>query len=462
MQATNNGHRNRASEYFDRQPPCDIKAEIGVIGSIVLHEPSLGEVAGMLRADDFYDDANGVIYKHILSIRDSGKKFDPIVLIDSLTSAGQFAAVGGSAYVSKVINAVPNAAHAIYYAEIVAHHAARRRMIVECTTLLRDAYDGAEPDALIADAHAAIGRVAAGMPSVAKLVHLAEAADEVVIALERPEEVSRVNRAMFGVPSVDEFVGPMMGGEITILAARPKVGKTFFGQQVLRHAATQNRPGLLVNLEMDSVGLGTREVCRLTDVDSRNLRRGNLTPEQVSLLRTAQKSLKDLPFYLWTPAKATMPQIRNAVMQAMAKHGVRLVVIDYLTLIDGTNPRLDRREQLVEISRHMKQLARESQIPFLVLAQLNRSADGQAGKAAEPRIGNLAECGAFERDADTILFLHQEGNDATQRKFIGAALRNAPPGSLTLRWNQGRTEFTDSTVRDRPNHEPDFDAWNNK
>lgn len=458
-----NGQHAKAAAEFDREPPWDKQAEMGVLSCVLLLPSVIEDVSLLVQPGDFFDPSNDLVYRAMLNIRADGKPVDLTMVISRLRSTGELDSVGGAAYITDLYDYQPNAAHAIYYAEIVAEMAARRRLLVAFTELLAEAYRGTDAQTLVTEAHAALGKVSQGLAQSTAITTLGEAADRLVSNLERPDLQSRINRAAYGVPTADEFIGPMLGGDITILAARPKMGKTFFAQQVARHSALQDRPVLLVNLEMGEDGLATREVCRLTDVDSRAVRRGGLNQTQVQSLRGAANDLRDLPFYLWTPPKANMTQIRSVVMQAVSKRGVKLVVLDYLTLIDGTNAKLERRDQLVEISRQLKQLAREAAVPFLVLAQLNRATDGTPGKAApEPRLSNLAECGAFERDADTILFLHRDSKNISEVKLIGAALRNSTPGAMALKWDSRRTEFCDVSASDHDNYEPAFEEYNNR
>jgi replicative DNA helicase len=449
-------------DWIDRKPPYDLEAELGLLGSVMLLPSVFPEVAPLVAAEDFYDEAHGKIFAclHRLN-RDA--KIDSTLLADALKTAGHWESVGGSAYVGKVINAVPNAAHAVYYAEIVAEKAIVRRLIQECTDLLRAAYGGEESAALLRMANDALARLGSRrIDSKSRVVSLAEAADAMLRDLEQPEASDAVNRAMFGIPSIDEAIGPIMPGEICIVAARPSMGKTAFAQQVLYRSALRDRPSLLISLEMTDRELATRDVCRIAHVDSRQVRDGTVQRHEVQKMRSVQQDLGQLPFYLWTPPAASLSEIRNVVSREVAKRGIRLVAVDYLTLIDGErSSREERREQLVKISRGLKSLAKEYSLPMIVLAQLNRQSEAPTnGKrsAHEPTLAMLAECGAIERDADMVLFIHREPSaPADQRTLIAAKARNSGIGRLTLQWHAKRTEFSDLPVSARPNYEPRFD-----
>lgn len=450
-------------DLIDRQPPFDLQAEIGVLGSIVLLPSVLPEVSAIVSPEDFYDSAHGKIFAHMLRLH-SDSRVDVTLLADSLKAAGDWESCGGAAYLSKVINGVAVPAHAVFYAELVAGHALARRVIEECTKLVKAAYDGEQAADLVRQ----VADVAASLSSRrldarSMVITLAEAADEVLRELESQSAIDGVNRARFGIPSVDEGVGPIMPGEVCIVAARPSIGKTAFAQQVLFHSAIRGRPALMVSLEMTGRELATREVCRVSKVDSRLVRDGTVQPHEVSRMRTAQQDFVSLPLYLWTPASATLSEIRNVVSREVAKRGVRLVAVDYLTLIDGERgSREERRDQLVKISRGLKSLAKEYGIPLLVLAQLNRQSEAPTGgkqrHAHEPTLAMLAECGAIERDADMVLFLYRDPSaQPDQRTLIAAKARNSGIGRLTLKWHAARTEFSDVPVSDRSNYEPAFD-----
>lgn len=457
----------KTADIFDRQPPCDPQAEMGVLGSIVLLPSVVTDLAPILQPEDFYDEANAKIYRHMLALHETSR-IDPTLLIDRLKTAGQYEAVGGMAYLSKVINAVPNAAHARYYAEIVAAKALARRVIVSATEILSDAYEPTTPvDELVRRVESAAANLAGRVTGGIQPISLYAAGQEVIAGLESPEAAATNNRAHWGVPLLDEKIGPVMAGQLCVIAARPGMGKTSLAQQVLIHSACRERACLMVSLEMTYGELATREICRLSRIDSRHVKDGTLTDEEKAKAKAAASSM-DVPYWIWSPPKATLGTIRGVVLNAVAKHGVRLVAVDYYTLIDGPpGTRDDRREQLVAISRGLKSLAKEAGVPLLLLAQLNREAEGGNrgnGKpvSVEPTLKNLAECSAIEQDADMVVFIHRENpREDDRRKIITAKARGGPVGGLTLKWCGARTEFSEVEASDQPNYDPAFQDWNN-
>jgi replicative DNA helicase len=449
-----NGGRRDA---FDRQPPFDVQAEIGLLGSLMLLPSRLAEISLLVSAVDFYDSAHAKLFCVMAAIVADGKPLDPTILIDRLKASGQYEAIGGSAYLSKIINAVPNAANLHWYAGIVADKATKRRVIWECTAILADAYDDRmEAGELTTALEAAAGKLST-LSTAHEAVALGAAAAEVVFRLREPEQRSGVNRAAWGLPSIDEDLGPIMPGEMCVIGARPGLGKTAFAQHILRHSAMRDRPALIISLEMTGAEIAGRELCRVTGVDSRSIRSGEVEPSDLNILAGAAQDFQGLPLYIWSPAKATLSQIRGMVAHSVAKHGVRLVAIDYIQLIEGqANTREDRRGQLSEISHGLKRLAKEFSLPLVVLSQINRQGDN-----AEPTLAMLRECGTIEEDADFVLFLHCEDPKADdKRTLIASKARAVGRGRRTLKWNRFKTEFSDETVRDCKNFDPAIDAWN--
>jgi replicative DNA helicase len=428
------------TELIDRQPPFDLQAEAGVIGSVMLLPSIYETVEPILKASDFYDDAHRGIWLHFKALRDARRPIDLNLLIDSLKEGGDFEAVGGAAYIKKIFDSVPNAAHAVYYAEIVHSKALKRQLIVAATEILRDAYaDDCPAEELVSQwesANAKIGKRSARV--IVGPVRLDQVAAEVCDEIENPQKYSTINRAWFGLGSVDNNVGAVMPGEVCIIGARPGNGKTSLLQQIMRHSAEKSRPGIIVSLEMTHHELATRELCRISRIDSRAVREGDLSEGSKQELRQAQQSVVGMPFYMWAPPRATLSSIRSALTNAIANLDIRVAGIDYIGLIsaDEENRRDNRREILEKISNGIKQLARELQIPIFMLVQLNREADD-----AEPTLRSIRECGAIEQDADIVVFLHSAGGN--RKKFIVAKHRNGWIGEMTLGWIPPTTTFFD-------------------
>jgi replicative DNA helicase len=454
------------ADYFDRQPPFDLQAEIGVLGSIVLLPDVLDDVVMILRPDDFYDDAHRKLFAHMCALHEASKKIDPTLLIDRLKSAGEFEAIGGSAYLSKIINAVPNAAHATYYAEIVRQKSTFRSLIVASTEILRDAYDEAgDAPQLLSQAEQKIFSILddRGTSNVAPLK------DIVMQAMDRLDArmagTHSAGGCDCGFRELDAKMGGLHDGELVILAARPSMGKTAFAMNVAENVAHgQNIPVLFVSLEMSSIELADRLLCSVARVNGHRLRNGTVSQEdRLKLVDTASMLAKS-PFFVDDSPSRTVTEIAAAARRIKRRSGtLGLIVIDYLQLIEPDNPKDPRQEQVAKIARRLKGLAREMRVPVMCLAQLNRQTE--MGKENIPRLSHLRESGAIEQDADVVLFVHREeyyhrGEDqkqyAGQAQIIVAKQRNGPVGEVELEWLRDFTRFQDRI----PDRLKEFDHFN--
>jgi replicative DNA helicase len=460
--------RRPASEYFDRQPPFDSQAEIGVLGSIVLLPDVLDDVVMILRPDDFYDDAHRKLFQHMVALHESNKKIDPTLLIDRLKSAGEYEAIGGSAYLSKIINAVPNAAHATYYAEIVQQKATFRSLIVASTEILRDAYDeSSEAPLLLSQAEQKIFSIL-DQRSSSQVQPLKEV---VMAAMDRLDArmagTHTAGNVDYGFRDLDGKTGGLHQGELVILAARPSMGKTAFAMNVAENVARQQDvPVLFVSLEMSSIELADRLLCSVARVNGHRLRNGTVSQEDRLKLIDNASLLSKIPFYVDDSPSRTVTEIAAAARRIKRRQGsLGLVVIDYLQLIEPDNPKDPRQEQVAKIARRLKGLAREMQVPVMCLAQLNRQTE--AGKENIPRLSHLRESGAIEQDADVVLFVHREeyyhrGESQKevegQAQIIIAKQRNGPVGDIDLMWLKDFTRFQDRI----PERYNDFDQFNSQ
>jgi len=461
-----NPPKRPAAEYFDRQPPFDLQAEIGVLGSVVLLPDVLDDVVLILRPDDFYDDAHRKLFAHMCALHESSKKIDPTLLIDRLKSAGEYESIGGPAYLSKIINAVPNAAHATYYAEIVRQKSTFRSLIIASTEILRDAYDEAgEAPQLLSQAEQKIFAILddRGTSNIQPLKEV------VMQAMDRLDARMAGTHATggcdYGFRELDGKTGGLHNGELVILAARPSMGKTAFAMNVAEKVAyDQNIPVLFVSLEMSSIELADRLLCSVARVNGHRLRNGTVSQEDRLKLVDTASMLSKAPFFVDDSPSRTVTEIAAAARRIKRRQGgLGLVVIDYLQLIEPDNAKDPRQEQVAKIARRLKGLAREMAVPVLCLAQLNRQTE--MGKENIPRLSHLRESGAIEQDADVVLFVHREeyyhrGEDqrqyAGQAQIICAKQRNGPVGEVELEWLRDFTRFQDRV----PDRLKEFDQFN--
>lgn len=426
----------------DRVPPQSKEAEMGVLGSILRDNDVLNEVLQVIRPDNFYFDAHQKIFQAVVDTYNAGKKVDAVILFEVLKQRRQVEDVGGAPYIAELWEAAPTAANVHYYAQIVREKAIVRSLIHANTELLRDAYDGTMPaDELLGMAERRVLEIAE-KGTVGEVKSLEDAMKE---AFDRIDARSTGNLSEVGVPTgyidLDNLTAGLHENELVILAARPGIGKTAFALNMVRHACVDERmPVFFVSLEMARIELAERLLACQSRVDSFKLRKGTINSIDTQKLMEAGEQLKGTPknpvklFIDDAPAQ-TMLRIAANARRLKMKHGLRLVVIDYLQLIEPENRRDPRQEQVSQISRRLKFLAKELHIPVIALAQVNRASEDRQDH--KPRLSDLRESGSIEQDADTVMILHRPGKfdgnqDDNVLEVIIAKQRNGPTGEVML------------------------------
>lgn len=450
---------------LDRTPPCDISAEVAVLGSILLMPDVCDDLVLILKSDDFYDDANRKLYEHITQMIDLNQKIDVTLLVNRLKTNDDYEAVGGSAYLAKLANGVPNAAHAVYYAEIVRSKATLRKLIEAGTTILRDAYDEArDPQELLSQAEQRVFQIQDERSS--------QSADSINDLLKQAME--RIDARMKGTHAVggvdthfgeyDNLSGGLHDGELVILAARPSMGKTALALNIAENVALLGRvPVLFVSLEMSGMELADRLLCSVARVNGHRLRNGTISQDDRKRLVEKAIEISNAPLYVDDSPSRTVSEVAAVARRVKQREkNLGLIVVDYLQLIEPDNSKDPRQEQVAKIARRLKGLAREQKVPVLCLAQLNRQAEDS--KDHLPRLSHLRESGAIEQDADVVMFVHREeyfhrGDEAAQyqgqAKLIIAKQRNGPVGEVDLTWEKDFTRFQDRAAE----RHSEFDSY---
>ncbi|MCC7087042.1 MAG: replicative DNA helicase [Pirellulales bacterium] len=453
------------SEILDRQLPRSLEAEKSVLGSI-LHLPMVcDDVALALRPDDFYDEANRIIYEHLLALQNMSRKPDVTLLVERLRTSGQFEAIGGAGYLAEVASSVETAANAVFYARIVRDKALLRGLIHTSTEVLRDAYeDGSDPREQLNRAEQKIFAILSeGQTS--SIVNAQDLIHEAMLRIEMREKGEhKVAGVDTGFSSLDELTGGLHDGELIIIAARPSMGKTAFALNIAEYAASKlGVASLVVSLEMSSIELADRLLCSTARVDSHRLRSGRATVEERKKLIEAAGLLSQSPLFIDDSPSRTILEISAVARRLKRTHKLGLVVIDYLQLIEPDNPKDSRQEQVARIARRLKGMARELHVPVVCLAQLNRQAEQTRDNL--PRLSHLRESGAIEQDADVVMFVHreeyylsadereEERKNGNPRGLIGQAQiiiskqRNGPTGEAKLFWKHEFTRFEELAQR---------------
>jgi replicative DNA helicase len=440
------------SEILDRLPPQNLDAEKGVLGSILLDPNLCDDVAVMLRPEDFYADAHQKLYAHLLEMHEGGGRIDATLLVERLRTAGDLEAIGGPAYLAEVLHAVPHAANAVYYANIVRDKATLRALIHASTEILRDAYEPTlDPREMLGRAEEQIFAVH-DQRSSDQIINahdlMVEAFDRIDARLERREGVG----VPTGFQDLDNLTGGLHDSELIILAARPSMGKTALATNIAEYVAIDaNVPTLFVSLEMARIELAQRMLCSQGRIDASKFRSGFISKDDRSKLVEASAKLSKAPMFVDDTPSRTCTEIAASARRLKRRHGLGFIVIDYLQLIQPDDPRDPRQEQVAKMARRLKAMARELKVPVLCLGQLNRQVE--AGKEGHrPKLSHLRESGAIEQDADVVMFIHREEyyhtrEEAQQEGLAGQAdvivakQRNGPTGDVKLAWFDKYTRF---------------------
>jgi replicative DNA helicase len=408
------------NDLLDRRPPMNQEAERCVLGSMLKENSKIDEVLNVpLRKEDFYADAHQKIFEVTVALNDrGGQPVDPVILAEELSRRGWLEDAGGYGYLAELWDSIPTAANVEYYARIVREKSLLRHLILTGTEVLTDAYKQEMPaDQVIETAQRKIFDLAEkGLTS--HLTTLAEAIDETYDRIDsrhKGEEMAHSGLST-GFADLNELTAGLQRSELVIIAARPSVGKTAFATSVIRNIITGERqPVFFISLEQSRVEIAERLLCSHARVDSHRLRKGTLTSEDMEKLIEAGGTLRAAGklFIDDTPAQGMLRIAANARRLKRA-HGIRLVVIDYLQLIEPENRRDPRQEQVAQISRRLKFLARELEVPVVALAQVNRASEDRQDH--RPRLSDLRESGCLAGDSLVTLV---DGSRVPIRDLVG-------------------------------------------
>jgi replicative DNA helicase len=437
---------------IERVPPQNRDAERCVLGSMLRDNSVIDVVPNIVQSGNFYFDAHQKIFEAIQKVHENGSPVDLVILSEYLRSQKQLEDVGNYAYLAELWEAAPTAANAEYYARIVREKGITRALIHASTEILRDAYDQAyAAEQLLESAERQILEIAE-LGVEGHTVTLEKALDDAYARID--QRTSKTHLTTTGVPTgyvdLDHITAGLQPNELIILAARPSVGKTAFGLNIIRHVVVEEHlPAFFVSLEQSRIELAERLLCCQARVDSHKLRTGRLGSEDMQKLIDAGDVLRQGKLFIDdTPAQGMLRIAANA-RRLQRRHDIRLVVIDYLQLIEPENRRDPRQEQVAQISRRLKFLARELKIPVMALAQVNRSSEDRQDH--RPRLADLRESGSIEQDADTVMMLHRPGKfDGGQEdnviEVIIGKQRNGPTGEITLAYIKQFMRFENYAV----------------
>jgi len=391
-----------------RVPPQDLVAEKSLLGAIMLSDKLLPEILTILRAGDFYEERHQMIFAAMADLYDQHKPIDLISLTAELKASKKLKAIGGAPYLTELSNFVPAASHAKAYAEIVEKMSTRRKLIRAGTEIAEKAY---EDDA---DAAELIGAAEKQLFEVSdKIIKSDYIAMEELLAdaFDRIEELHKNKGALRGLKTgfrdLDKKTAGLQRGDLVIIGARPAMGKTTFAQNLAYNIASINKRGVLFfSMEMAKNEIIDRMISDVSGVDNWKMRTGNLSDDEFQRIGDALGEMAEIPIYIDDTSSMTIVELRNKARRAMHDHEIGLVIVDYLQLIQGSDRyKGNRVQEVTEISRGLKILARELEIPVVALAQLSRSVTGRDDP--RPVLSDLRESGSIEQDADLVMFLHR-------------------------------------------------------
>ncbi|MCM3788555.1 replicative DNA helicase [Domibacillus sp. 8LH] len=432
----------------DRVPPQNIEAEQAVLGAIFLEPSALTVASEILIPEDFYRNAHQQIYLAMLKLSDHGKAVDVVTVTEDLAAHKLIEDVGGISYLSELAAAVPTAANIEYYARIVEEKSLLRRLIRTATTIATDGYEREnEVEGLLSEAEKNIMEVAqrknAGAFHNIKDV-LVRTYDNIELLHNRKGDVTGIPT---GFAELDRMTAGFQRNDLIIVAARPSVGKTAFALNIAQNVATNTDETVAIfSLEMGAEQLVMRMLCAEGNINAQSLRTGTLTDEDWRKLTMAMGSLSNSGIYIDDTPGVRIGEIRSKCRRLKQEQGLGMILIDYLQLIQGNGRSGENRQQEVsEISRSLKALARELEVPVIALSQLSRGVEQRQDK--RPMMSDIRESGSIEQDADIVAFLYRDDyyDKETENKnmieIIIAKQRNGPTGTVELAFVKEYNKF---------------------
>ncbi|RQW85839.1 MAG: replicative DNA helicase [Geobacter sp.] len=437
-------------------PPQSIEAEMSILGGILLDNEAINRVLDILVPEDFYRESHRKIMRAMIELNEHREPCDLITLTTILKKRGEIEEVGGAPYLTTLVDYVPTAANIAYYSKIVKEKAISRNLITAATEIVTDGFDDqADIDELLDKAQKAIFQISENRintPYFALNLILKDAIKYIGELYEKKESVTGVPT---GFIDLDQKTAGFQRGDLIIIAGRPSMGKTAFALNIAQYAAVHAQPSypvVVFSLEMSKEQLVTRLLCSEARVDASRLRTGHLVEgDWDKIMRGADKLFEAKIFIDDTPAISVM-EMRAKARRLKAEHGIGMIVVDYLQLMRGGSSPESRQQEISEISRSLKALAKELSVPVVALSQLNRGLESRTDK--RPIMSDLRESGAIEQDADIIMFVYRdevynkENPDVKGRaEIIIGKQRNGPIGTVDLTFLGEFTRFENCAVR---------------
>jgi replicative DNA helicase len=431
----------------ERSLPHNLEAEKSVLGAILINNDTFNHAAEILKPEEFYRDAHRRVFEAMVTLSEKGQAIDLVTLKDTLARAGSLDEVGGPAYIAALVDGVPRSTNVEYYARIVKEKSTLRHLIYSANKILARAYEaGDDPDELLDQAEREIfeiadDRIREGFVPLSTLVHGSFATIE-----KLQQQKGLVTGVPTGFVDLDGLTSGLQPSDLVIIAARPSMGKTSFVLNIAQHVGTKTDMTVGVfSLEMSKEQLFMRMLTAEARIDAHKLRGGFLQEKDYSRLTQALGTLETAGVFIDDTASIGVLEMRAKARRLAAEHGLHLLIIDYIQLMQGRGRFDNRTQELAQISRSIKALAKELHVPVVALSQLSRASESRSDH--RPMLSDLRESGALEQDADVVMFIYREEvydpkpeNEGTAEIIIGKQ-RNGPIGSVQLAFLKEYTRF---------------------
>lgn len=445
----------QANSTLEKLPPQNIEAEQSVLGSILLDNHALTIALEMLEPEDFYRDTHRKIFSGMVELFDRNEPIDIITLTDQLKRKDDYDAIGGSQYLASLVAMVPTSANIRYHSKIVRERSMLRALLHSVTDIAHNVYENEmDTEELIDYAEKTIFDISDKRINVSfvKLKHLIKDSFHMIEHLyDRKEAITGVPT---GFKELDEITTGLQKGDLIIVGGRPGMGKTAFSLNIAQHVGLKlKEPVAIFSLEMAKEQLALRMLCSEARVDSHKIRKGFIKKDDWHKLTAAAGNLAESPVFIDDSSSTSVLEMRAKARRLKAEHGLSLIIVDYLQLMRGRGNAERREQEISEISRSLKALAKELRVPVIALSQLNRAVETRGGNK-KPTLADLRESGAIEQDADVIIFLYKDeslSTDFADSKGVSiidvAKQRNGPTDILKLTFLSFCTRFEDYTDR---------------
>ena len=441
---------DRTKDALLKAPPQSLEAERALLGAVIIKPDTIHDIIDIANGAVFYSNKHKIIWDALFELSNKNEPIDLLSLSNLLSEKGLIESVGGSAYLAELVNAVPSTSNIRNYADIVHKKALMRRMI-EAGEMIKDV--GVEEDSNVEEIVDAANKIIHDVSSMVPQNKIVNLKDALVEAWERLDHIHNNEGALRGIPTgfrdIDNLLSGLQPSDLIILAARPSMGKTSLALDIARNVAVRGKiPVCIFSLEMAVPQLVDRMLAAEARVNAFKLRTGKLNIDKdLSIVRDGLAALSEAPIYIDDQSSNSIVKMRAVCRRLQREGKLGLVIVDYLQLMMPTNIKNDNLvQQITEISRSLKQLAKEFDIPVLALSQLSRAVESRGGR---PRLSDLRDSGSIEQDADIVMFIHQEdkySEENREKSFITTEIlvekhRNGPTGRIQLSFDKDKSSF---------------------